>query len=215
MLVIAPDPARRIDLPGVGPTPRPVDIDQAVTGFSDLVSLRIYDFAAGPPIEGEAEADEVLVTLLSGAATFAALAPDDAEAASFELSETGDRVAYLPPHHRYRLTPRGVARVAYARARPTGAAAPAAFAAPGGRLALDAPAERLRLRLVPLSPLDDAPADLGLRAERLAHLTGGATVRAAGETQVLDAGFTVALAPGEAADVKGEGLMLLVGAAAP
>jgi hypothetical protein len=55
MQVIEPDFDRMIELPGVGPTPRPVDIDQSVTGFRDLVSLRIYEFADGTTIDGEAE----------------------------------------------------------------------------------------------------------------------------------------------------------------
>ena len=65
----------------------------------------------------------------------------------------------------------------------------------------------------PLAPEADAAADLGVRAERLVHLTGAATVRTGAETQVLDPAVTVALSPGEAAYVRGEGEMLLVGAA--
>ena len=47
MKVIPPDFDRTLDLPGLGPTPCPVDIDQAGAGFADLLSLRIHDFAAG------------------------------------------------------------------------------------------------------------------------------------------------------------------------
>jgi 5-deoxy-D-glucuronate isomerase len=94
MQVIPPDFDRTVDLPGVGPTPRPVDVDRGVTGFRDLVSLRVYDFADGTVIEGEAEEDEVLVTLLSGAVE---IAVTGAREAAFRLDADGDWAIYLPP----------------------------------------------------------------------------------------------------------------------
>ena len=109
MQVIEPDFDRAVDLPGVGPTPRPVDIDRAVTGFRDLVSLRIYDFADGTLIDGEAEEDEVLVVLLTGAVTIDVTGPHEA---AFRLDADGDWAIYLPPHHHYQLRPLAPATIA-------------------------------------------------------------------------------------------------------
>ena len=61
MKIIDADDTRMIDLPGVGPCPRPVDIDQGVTGFHRLKSLRIYRFEPGPAIHGDSETDEVFI----------------------------------------------------------------------------------------------------------------------------------------------------------
>ena len=66
MRLIEPDENRMIDLPGVGPCPRPVDIDQRLTGFRTLKSLRIYRFQTGPAIHGESEIDEVFILPLVG-----------------------------------------------------------------------------------------------------------------------------------------------------
>ena len=66
MQQFASDFSRRIDLEGVGPAPRPVDIDQKQTGFKTLKSLRIYRFQPGPPILGESEVDEVFILPLTG-----------------------------------------------------------------------------------------------------------------------------------------------------
>jgi len=209
MQIIEPDFDRLIDLPGVGPTPRPVDIDQRATGFSDLVSLRVYEFADGPAIEGEAEEDEVLVVLLAGAI---AIAVTGAHEADFQLDADGDWAVYLPPRHHYRLTPLTPATVAYARARPTGAAEPRAFAPVNGLLAIAEPCERLRLRLLPLAGETDASAGLGDEGERLVHLTGPATVQAEGAARNLPPAHTLALSPGEGALVTGEGELLAVAA---
>lgn len=210
MLVIPPDFDRVIDLPGVGPCPRPVDIDQAVTGFADLVSLRIYDFRGGSVVLGEAEADEVLVVLLSGAASFGVTGDHQA---AFALEADGDWAAYLPPLHHYRLEALTDATVAYARARPTrGAASPAfapqAFAPENGILVIDGPAERLRLRLRPLGEEADASDGLGHDTERLVHLTGPARVGA----EAYPPAHTLALSPGERVLVSGEGEVLAVAA---
>ncbi len=210
MQVIAPDFDRSIDLPGVGPTPRPVDIDQSTTGFRDLVSLRIYEFADGTSIDGEAEADEVLVVLLAGAVSIAVTGAHEAE---FRLDADGDWAIYLPPQHHYRLQPLTPATVAYARARPSSASAPRAFRPVAGVLAIDEPAERLRLRLrlLPLEGETDASAGLGEEIERLAHLTGPARV---GDRE-LPPSHTLALSPGEGARVTGEGEILVVAALRP
>jgi hypothetical protein len=211
MKVIEPDFDRTIDLPGLGPTPRPVDIDQATTGFSDLLSLRIYDFAADAVVEGEAEADEVLVVLLGGAVSIAVSGLHEAE---FTLQADGDWAIYLPPRHGYRLTPITQATVAYARARPSGASAPRAFAPMGGILSVEEHAERLRLRLLPLEGQTDASAGLDAGLERLAHLTGPARVTG-GLAYELPPAHTLVLSPGEAAHVEGEGELLAVAALKP
>ena len=199
MQIIEPDFDRSIDLPGVGPTPRPVDIDQSTTGFRDLVSLRIYEFADGTIIDGEAEADEVLAV---------SIAVTGIHEAEFRLDADGDWAIYLPPHHHYRLRPLTPATVAYARARPTTSSAPRAFRPIEGVLAIGEPAERLRLRLLPLEGETDASAGLGESVERLAHLTGPARLG----DQELPPSHTLALSPGEGAKVTGEGEILVVAA---
>lgn len=116
MLVIEPDFVRRIELPGAGPCPRPVDIDQSVTGFTGLLSLRVYTFARDMIIDGEAEADELFIVLLHGAID---VDVTGGSTQSFALQANGGTGAvYLPPHDRYRLHARKDADVAYARARP-------------------------------------------------------------------------------------------------
>lgn len=208
MQVIPPDFDRIVDLPGVGPTPRPVDVDRGVTGFRDLVSLRVYDFADGTVIEGEAEEDEVLVTLLSGAVE---IAVTGAREAAFRLDADGDWAIYLPPRHHYRLRPLTPATIAYARARPEEVFAPRAFRPVGGVLSVEEGVERLRLRLLPLEGETDASAGLGEDLERLAYLTGPAEV----EGRDLAPGHTLALSPGEGARVTGAGELLVVAALRP
>ena len=113
--LIAPDEGNLIDLPGVGPCPRPVDIDETKTGFSRLKSLRVYRFSAGQAIEGESEGDEVYVTALSGAAD---LEITGTHPLTTELRP--GRVVYMTPGHAYRLTPQAETLVAYARAAAEG-----------------------------------------------------------------------------------------------
>jgi len=208
MKIIEPDFDRSIDLPGTGPTPRPVDIDPSTTGFRDLVSLRIYEFADGTTIDGEAEADEVLVVLLAGALSIAVTGEYEAE---FRLDADGDWAIYLPPRHHYRLQPLTPATVAYARARPSSASAPRAFRPVGGILAIEEPLDRLRLRLMALEGETDASAGLGEDVERLAHLTGPARI---GDRDLPPA-HTLALSPGEGATVTGDGEILVVAALRP
>lgn len=126
MLIVRPDFDRRIDLPGAGPCPRPVDIDQSKTRFSDLVSLRVYSFAQGMVIDGEAEGDEVFIVLMRGAATVG-VTQDDRQAGLFALgTEGGARAVYLPPHASYQLTASSDCDVAYARVLPCSDERPAA-----------------------------------------------------------------------------------------
>lgn len=172
MRLVTADPDRRIAIHGVpGLVSRPVDIDQSLTGFRALRSLRIYRFAAGRVIEGDAEQDEVFVVVLAGSIEFAVSGPQPAH---FELSSAGSVplracVAYLPPHHTYRLSSRSESEVAYARATPESPRAPRAFApglteAPAGVTVLideHAYADRLRLRLLRLDTRKGQP-DLAL-----------------------------------------------------
>jgi hypothetical protein len=217
---IAPDFNHTIDLPGVGPCPRPVDIDQSVTGFADLVSLRIYSFADGAVINGEAEGDEVFITVMQGSAEIAVSGP---ESATFELSEESEhRVLYLPPHYHYRLTPKGPVDVAYARARAVGRLGPKAFAPQADGVVLiddDGYAEVLELRLVAL--MADSWAEVTTwegeaLPERLVHLRTKTAVLVETENQALDIGDwdTVAFAKGEAATVqaRGAGVALIIAA---
>lgn len=114
--ILPPDEANLITLPGVGPCPRPVDIDQAVTGFQRLKSLRAYRFGAGQTIEGESEVDEVLITPVKGHVRL------EIEGLHPMTADLGPgQILYMPPDHAYRLTPAEDAIVAYGRALGTGA----------------------------------------------------------------------------------------------
>lgn len=161
MRLVKADHGRRIEIHGVQePVSRPVDIDQSITGFHGLRSLRIYRVDAGSVIAGDAEEDEVFVVVLAGSLEFAV---SGAHPGHFELSAAGSApvgacVAYLPPHHTYRLQPHRAAEVAYARATPDTPRAPRAFppglteARPGVTVLIDEHqyADRLRLRLLRL-----------------------------------------------------------------
>ncbi|MEO5894983.1 MAG: 5-deoxy-glucuronate isomerase [Vicinamibacterales bacterium] len=161
MKLIKADHDRRIAIHGVqGLVSRPVDIDQSVTGFRDLRSLRIYRFDQGSVIDGDAEQDEVLVVVLAGSIEFAVngTQPDHFELSAAGVLPTRACVAYLPPRHTYRLRSHTVSEVAYARATPQVSREPRAFApgltaaSPGVTVVIDehAHAERLRLRLLQL-----------------------------------------------------------------
>lgn len=205
MLKIAPDFTRMIDLPGVGPCPRPVDIDQSATGFEDLVSLRIYSFTGAAPINGEAEGDEVLIVLLDGKASIGVSGEQTAE---FELSTVRTRAIYLPPDHHYHLVPDGSATVAYIRAKPRQAMIPHSFDVVGNQLVIEDYADRLQLRLARLETRQTIAVQTrsGLQAERLVHALEGAK----GD---LDAWQTMALDKGDLLDVNVQGELLIVSAA--
>ena len=118
MKIIDPDNRRMIDLPGVGPCLRPVDIDQSVTGFHRLKSLRIYRFEPGPPIHGDSEVDEVVILPLTGAF---AMVITGAHPLSASVSASGPtRALYMTPDHAYLLTAQSPVMVAYARAKAQG-----------------------------------------------------------------------------------------------
>lgn len=149
MLIVRPDFERHIDLPGAGPCRRPVDVDRSRTGFSDLVSLRVYSFAAGVRIDGEAEGDEVFIVLMRGAADIA-ISQNGGRVGAFSLRrEGGSRVAYMSPHASYRLTAVADCDIAYARAEPLVAELPEVrgFAPVGNRLDVTGHATGMKLAL--------------------------------------------------------------------
>ena len=201
MQIIDADPTRMIDLPGVGPCPRPVDIDESVTGFRTLKSLRIYRFQPAVTIKGESEGDEVYVLPLDGAVD---LAISGAHPLAASLSAAGERALYMPPGHAYRLTPSAETLVAYARAVARGRVATHVVSAFKG-----AEAEALSFVLSELGDGEDLSTDSAI--ERLIHVIGG-TVLIGGQRVV--APQTVALARGEqgAARAVGRASVLMVSA---
>jgi hypothetical protein len=123
MKKISSDLSRFVNLEGVGEVSRPVDIDQSVTGFSDLVSLRIYKFLSGQVINGEAEDDEVCIVFLSGDVMMEVTGKGHYSWAIHGRKNVFDappHVVYLPPHYHYKLSPHTDAEVAYARAKAKG-----------------------------------------------------------------------------------------------
>ena len=172
MKLVRADHHRRIEIHDVeGLVNRPVDIDQSITGFRDLRSLRIYRFDAGSVIEGDAEQDEVFVVALAGSLELRVRGPHPGH---FELSGAGSGgqrgcVVYLPPHHAYSLRSRTATEVAYARATPERPRATRAFmpeltaGSAGLTVVIDehAYADRLRLRLLRLDTRKGQP-DLAL-----------------------------------------------------
>ena len=168
--LIEPDEGNLIDLPGVGPCPRPVDIDQSMTGFAKLKSLRVYRFAAGRTIEGESEGDEVYLTALSGAAD---LAIGGRQPLAADLKP--GRIVYMTPNHDYRLTPRSETLVAYARAAAEGRIASYARDTAAGQ------GERLRVSRMAL----DRGERRGVEGEALVLVVQGRLETEAGTAQAL------------------------------
>jgi len=127
--VIRPDPDRRIDLPGVGPVARPLEVGKDVSGLTDI-SLRTYRFDAGNVIDGEAEGDEVLLFVLFGQVNIEVGPGSHVPAGEAQYSWSGlgraavgsgaPRGIYLPPHHAYRLEVVLDSAIAYARADAAG-----------------------------------------------------------------------------------------------
>ncbi|WDR01329.1 hypothetical protein PSQ19_10875 [Devosia algicola] len=189
MQIIGSDPTRMIDLPGSGPCPRPVDIDERVTGFSTLKSLRIYTFAKGQMIDGESEGDEVYVVAIGGAVD---MVVSGTHPLHVTLSPGDVQALYMTPEHAYKLKPQSHVQVAYARAQASGHVASHAVTGTRG----DA-AETLRFALVNLLAGDVL--DQHLSGERLIHLIAG-TVDVDGTT--VNAPQTIALPMGEIAPVR-------------
>lgn len=179
MLIVAPDFARRIDLPGAGPCPRPVEIDRNTAALDRLVSLRVYSFAQGTEIDGEAEDDAVFIVLMRGAAEFA-ITQDDALAGRFALDAAGgDRAVFMPPHASYQLTATANCDIAYARCVPVGEPEPVRAVAPLGG-GLSAQAGGMTASLATLAPGASVPVNAA--PERFVH------VRSAGGVLRLDGG---------------------------
>lgn len=196
MLRLNSDFSRRIELEGVGPAPRPVDIDQTSTGFSRLVSLRIYSFTPGPPILGEAEGDEVAIVVLNGRCE---IAVTGRHAETFMLDATeGARAIYLPPNHHYRLTPLTIVDVAYSRARSTIEKAPRSFA--GTPLDEGGAFDKLTFTLAAVGASDRMEATTGAAAaERLVFVQSSKPVAIGGEW--LNSWDCVALPPDGKAEI--------------
>ena len=200
MKIIDKDDNRMIDLPGVGPCPRPVDIDERVTGFKTLKSLRIYRFQPGATIEGESENDEVFVVPVTGRVS---LAVSGAHPVTAEVSPEGPaRALYMTPDHAYRLTPGAETLVAYSRAAAEGRVpCQQVEAAESSGLA-----EKLAFRVVDLTAGEMLP--LGGVKETLCSVVEG---QGRFGERALSSGQTVALAQGETAGITaGPALRLLI-----
>lgn len=223
-ILLKADFARRVTLEGVGPVPRPVDVDAAQTGFKALRTLRIYQFDTGAAVEGHAEEDEVFMVALTGAADLVLKSDRWSESAmhhNLEAPTDGVDVAcaaYLPPHAEYVLTPRTACDIAYIRATPGVGRPPAilrsVFVADetGSHGLIDATgvAERLSMRLVQVKSAAGS-AELNLRGaaemqqESFVHLrthpaTGAAHIAVGAiAPQTLESWDTMALPSGETA----------------
>ena len=182
MLIISTDPTRMIDLPDVGPCQRPVDIDQAVTGFQRLKSLRIYRFGAGATIAGDSEGDEVYIVPIGGAVELQITGVTPLKATL--SAGSGNRALYMAPNHSYRLTPESETLVAYARAAAAGRVLSHVVPKPGDTLA-----EALSLMTANLSDGETMANDN--TKERLIHVVTGAIIVAG---QSVFASQTAALA---------------------
>ena len=242
MMRFKPDFARRIPIPGVkAPVPRPVDIDQAATHFTNLRTLRIYQFESGSIIDGHAEEDEVFIVVLAGRVELTMISDLWQESQSaFTLSAPNESegaacAAYLPPHAAYKLVPHGDADVAYARATPTSSRPPKIFSsirrqeAAGITALLDALvyAERLRLRVVQIdatkNPITLTAVDkTEATNEALVHVwNNGAealSISAVHSTTRIPLASldTLAIPPGDKAAInvaRGSALMLVVNSA--
>ena len=198
MQIIHADETRMIDLPDVGPCPRPVDIDQSVTGFARLKSLRIYRFRAGVTIAGDSEGDEVYIVPFGGAVGMQITGVTPLTATLSAGSE--HRALYMAPDHSYLLMPETDTLVAYARAAAVGRVASHVVTRPGDTLA-----EALSFVVADLSDGETLVTDLA--KERLIHVVSGALVVAG---QRVMASQTAAFAPGQNALVQADGLTTLL-----
>lgn len=187
MLIVRPDFDHQIDLPGAGPCPRPVDIDRSHTGFSELVSLRVYSFAEGVVINGEAENDEVFIVLLRGQADVT-VSVDRRHSGSFQLQRNrGTRAIYLPPLASYQLSAVSDCDIAYARAKPNGEKIPPVLGFTPGTDRLDIIGHALGMKLVLATVAAGHHANFSSAAplsERFIHVRSDDAVTAtiAGET---------------------------------
>jgi hypothetical protein len=230
---IAADFDRSIHLDGVGPVSRPVDIDQAMTGFTTLRTLRVYRFEPGAVIDGHAEEDEVFILALAGEVelTMTAGSRESAPARLAVPDASGNLAcaAYLPPHGAYRLVPKTQADIAYVRATPESGRLPRTFAPvasqdSSGAMVLrdeNAYAEKLRFRLVRIEASQrdvvyQAIHDGETKNEALIHvrnLTAGSDVRVEGDassSMVIESWDTIVVSPGERPSLRFAGSSALL-----
>ena len=200
MLVVRPDFDHQIALPGAGLCPRPVDIDRSHTGFSELVSLRVYSFAGGVVIDGKAEEDEVFIVLLRGRADLF-VSGDERQSGSFQLQRgSGSRAVYLPPHASYRLSATSDCNIAYARAKPNGQKIPAVlgFTSGADRLDIIGHAEGMELALVTVAAGQHAmSSNAAPLPERFIHVHSDGAVTATIADETMGNWDSVALNAGE------------------
>ena len=190
MQIINADPTRMIDLPGVGPCPRPVEIDQSMTGFTRLKSLRIYRFQPGVTINGDSEVDEVYIVPFGGRVDMNITGTTPVQARLSAAS--APRALYMAPDHSYQLTPVTESLVAYARAAATGRVPCHAVQGRG-----DANAEFLSFTIADLAAGDAMPTD-GAKS-RLVHIIAGSIVI---EGQPVTETQTAALSSGQSGLVQ-------------
>ena len=219
MKLLKPDFNRRIEIPGVPvPVRRPVDIDQSRTEFTNLRTLRIYQFDAGSVIDGHAEEDEVFIAVLAGSVELTMRLGDSAGSAVLtgaDDANTSPCAAYLPPNGAYRMVVSDEADVAYVRATPKSGQAPRVFDRSVAResetvtVLFDESsyAEKLRLRLVQIDAREHE-IEFPLLSERegnceaLVHLgkvpAAKATLRGADSASLsIESWDSVAISPGE------------------
>ncbi|WP_226783079.1 hypothetical protein [Oceaniglobus trochenteri] len=194
MSIIPADQGRMIDLPGVGPCPRPTDIDESVTGFARLKSLRIYRFAPGVTIDGDSETDEVFVIPLDGTIDISITGKDSLQASVGPGA--GARAVFMAPDHAYRLTPQGETHVAYARAAACGRVAVQAVSAAQS----DDLAEALSFAIRDLG--DGETIAAGGARETLVHVISGALAQG---DRTLEATATLMLHSDSRADLVARG----------
>ena len=237
MKLLKADHQRRVEIPGVPvPVRRPVDIDNTQTAFVNLRSLRIYCFDEGSVINGHAEEDEVLIVVLMGSVELTMSESEIQDSSRpFLLSAATDSdscAAYLPPRAAYRLTPRGNAEVAYARATPPSGRAPTVFKSQPSReqcgitvlLQENSYPQRLRMRLAQITASQQEIACTPIEhpeesCEALIHIRTtpaerGVTITDAdGRATALESWDTVAIAPGDRPTVRvalGSSALILV-----
>ncbi len=240
MILIKADHNRRIAIPGVSaPVRRPVDINQELTGFTKLRTLRIYRFDQGSVIEGHAEEDEVILVVLAGAVELTIIVPPfggPPKSATLSVPNTLESTAcaaYLPPRSAYKLVAPGNSAVAYARARPVSTRLPKVFFSLAHADASEISvlleeyghAERLRFRLVQFdahqrdvvfAPMhgSDATCESLVYVESSAPKLRAMATSPGGDSKPLESSDTVAVRSGEHLTVNMEegslGLALIV-----
>jgi hypothetical protein len=140
---IASDPTRRLLIDGAGLVERPLEVTPELTGWA-APTARAYTYRAGQVIDGEAEADEMVMLLLRGDVELRA---DGVERRCARADPFADApvVLYLPPGGAYRASVRADSHVLYCRA-PAAGRLPARILAPeGGDVITADVAERLRI----------------------------------------------------------------------